>query len=319
MPGVSTYYQWGGAAAMGVPLWHIPPELLERYEGRSRVIDTLIDFEERYREAIVRCIEDVGETDLFHAYMLGRQAVKARIGVLDVTDIHHRALASILPILVGQEKIESALRRTSDFLREVLSSFEMVHRGFREATAKVENLTDALHVQETALQNALRAKEAEASLRRSEEKYRMIMEGTAAILITTDVRGKITYASEVAARAFGLKPQDLIDHSYLRFIESVDRKKVSQHFSAQRGGLAMKSSLEFRYRRGGTDPGWLHFFIHPLLDKLRVIGYAGIGQDITDRKRAEAEFQQLTEDLEHRVEERTAQLKDANKEMANSL
>src|SRR5690606_29416256 len=44
-------------------------------------------------------------------------------------------------------------------------------------------------------------------------------------------------------------------------------------------------------------------------------GYIGSCIDITDRRRTEEQLRDLTERLEHRVRERTAQLEDANREL----
>lgn len=46
-----------------------------------------------------------------------------------------------------------------------------------------------------------------------------------------------------------------------------------------------------------------------------ITGFVGLTQDLTERKRAEAEIRAMTQALEQRVHERTAQLEDSNKEL----
>jgi PAS domain S-box-containing protein len=56
---------------------------------------------------------------------------------------------------------------------------------------------------------------AEEALRRSEERLRLIVEGTKALLVNVDERGRITYVNEAAATALGHRLEDLIGQLYL--------------------------------------------------------------------------------------------------------
>ena len=75
---------------------------------------------------------------------------------------------------------------------------------------------------------------------------------------------------------------------------------------------------EFRIRRHDGVYRWFRTMAMPARDASgRIYKWFGSNTDIDDRKRAEAELQSLTAALEHRVEERTAELK-AAKELAES-
>jgi len=91
---------------------------------------------ERYSAAFAAYLADRDETALGAAYDLGREAVTAELSVLDLADVHHLALAA------AQAGDAATLEAAAAFLRESLSTFETVHRGYREVqeVARLEHL-----------------------------------------------------------------------------------------------------------------------------------------------------------------------------------
>jgi GAF domain-containing protein len=92
---------------------------------------------ERFREAYAAGLRGYllvgGEGQLRIAYELGRTAVERELGVLELADAHHEALVAAVRAEQGGDEIERVTRAAGDFLRESLSAFEMVQRGFHEA------------------------------------------------------------------------------------------------------------------------------------------------------------------------------------------
>ena len=80
----------------------------------------------RYSDAFAAYLTDRGEQALGAAYDLGREAVAAQLSVLDLADAHHSALQAAL---AGDS---ATLEAAANFLRESLSTFETVHRGYLE-------------------------------------------------------------------------------------------------------------------------------------------------------------------------------------------
>jgi serine phosphatase RsbU (regulator of sigma subunit) len=91
-----------------------------------------------YADAFAAYLADRGERELGAAYDIGRQAVAAHLGVLDLAEAHH---AAIRQALAGGGQPEDTLQAGADFLRESLSIFESVHRGYREVqeVARIEH------------------------------------------------------------------------------------------------------------------------------------------------------------------------------------
>jgi serine phosphatase RsbU (regulator of sigma subunit) len=80
----------------------------------------------RYSAAFAAYLADRGESALGAAYDLGREAVTAQLSVLDLSDAHHAALQA------ASEGDGATLQAAAEFLRESLSTFETVHRGYLE-------------------------------------------------------------------------------------------------------------------------------------------------------------------------------------------
>lgn len=73
---------------------------------------------------------------------------------------------------------------------------------------------------------------------------------------------------------------------------------------------------EYRIIRADGDIRWISTRAFPIYSKSgRILRYVGVAADITKRKQAELQIRQLNEQLEERVQYRTAQLMDANKEL----
>ena len=104
-------------------------------EARTQAPDLAV----RYADAFAAYLAEGGERALGAAYDLGREAVAANMSVLDLAEAHHAAVRAAL--LEGTRATDVTLQAAADFLRESLSMFESVHRGYSEVreVARVEH------------------------------------------------------------------------------------------------------------------------------------------------------------------------------------
>ncbi|MBS1593129.1 MAG: PAS domain S-box protein [Bacteroidetes bacterium] len=121
--------------------------------------------------------------------------------------------------------------------------------------------------------------------------------------------------SEESCRMFGLDPSDRL-HSYETWLSFIHPDDLQMVLEENKKPDVIQTGVSFDHRiiwRDGTVR-YLHSEAkYELNDQGQPIGMYGISQDITERKLAEQEIHQLNEQLEHRVEERTAELTEANK------
>ena len=89
-----------------------------------------VPFRSAYEAAFLAHLADPDEETLYAAWELGREAVVADLGVMDIAEAHHQALIAGLR---GSPDVFATTRAARDFLLESLSAFEMARRGMTEA------------------------------------------------------------------------------------------------------------------------------------------------------------------------------------------
>jgi PAS domain S-box-containing protein len=167
------------------------------------------------------------------------------------------------------------------------------------------------HVDSDVLGRAIRyARErhaGETALRRSEERYRDLVENLNEVVAAIDAQGVITYISPAATRLGGYDPADIVGHHFEAFIHPPDLPELLASFARTIAGHLEPS--EFRLLTKSGELRWVHSSSRPVRDSEgRITGLQMVAMDISARKQAEAEVQRLNADLERRVAERTAEV-----------
>jgi serine phosphatase RsbU (regulator of sigma subunit) len=88
--------------------------------------------QERYQEAFRAWLAHRDERELGTAYALGREAVSARLSMLDLAEAHHAAAQNALRDVADPARRDELLAAAGVFFGEALSTFEIAHRGYRE-------------------------------------------------------------------------------------------------------------------------------------------------------------------------------------------
>jgi GAF domain-containing protein len=87
-------------------------------------------FGDAYRRALADAVRQPGEDALNAAYELGRNAVRARLGLLDLATMHQAALGAVVR---EAEDPGAAVSAAGDFFLEALSAFEVVQRVLEQS------------------------------------------------------------------------------------------------------------------------------------------------------------------------------------------
>src|SRR5215208_6444601 len=143
-------------------------------------------------------------------------------------------------------------------------------------------------------------KRAEEALRQNEERFRLLVDGVRDYAIfMLDPDGKVASWNEGAHRIKGYSQQEIVGRHFSVFYEEEDlkRSKPERELEIAQG----KGSYEeegWRVRKDGSR-FWASVLITALWDEAGGLrGFAKVTRDITERKQAEDEIQQLNETLE---------------------
>jgi PAS domain S-box-containing protein len=172
----------------------------------------------------------------------------------------------------------------------------------------------ALHKRQTEQETMQRTHEA---LRQSEERFQLLVESLQDYAVfLLDPQGRIITWNRGAQRIKGYPAEEVLGQHFSLFyrpeevVRNVPEKVL---WRANRDGRAQVEG--WRVRKDGSS-FWADVVITALRDTSgKLLGFAKITRDITQRKLAEDEIRQLNASLELKVQERTAELRAANQEL----
>jgi signal transduction histidine kinase len=108
-----------------------------------------------YTSAMKDYLARGGETALQRGYEIGRVALAAGLGVLDMAAMHSSALRSLLPRALERGEIAPVLKAAAEFCTESLSAYEVAHRGFRETKTALRQINEMLEQESKRIAHAL--------------------------------------------------------------------------------------------------------------------------------------------------------------------
>lgn len=124
-------------------------------------------------------------------------------------------------------------------------------------------------------------------LRRSERRFRLLVEHAADVVAILDAAGVTRYVSPSVERILGYQPEDLLDSYAFEFVHPDDRPGVLTAFANVIQDPQQATRVEFRCRH--ADGSWriLEALGENLLDDPDLAGVGLTLRDVTERKRLE--------------------------------
>ncbi len=200
------------------------------------------------------------------------------------------------------------------------AAVECIKRGADDYVLKDQLQRLTVAVRGALEEHRLRREQAraEAALRASEERYRLLFERNLAGVYRMTLDGRMLDLNEACARIFGRASRAEALQDTLWDV-TPDPGPIHQLIRSLKEQKTL-TNLEVQLKRADGSPVWVlgsASLIEGCDGEPPVI--EGTILDITDRKTAEAEVRRLNEQLEQRVAKRTRQLELANRELKNEI
>ncbi len=160
--------------------------------------------------------------------------------------------------------------------------------------------------------DATKQLEDDGALRESQERFRLLVENAIDDFFLHDEKGRFLDVNERACRNLGYSRDELLGMSAINVSTDLTQQEKEEIWQRMAPGEAVTVNTHHRRRDGSTFPVEVRISCH-LLDGRKV--FLGMARDISERVKAEDEVRQLHAELEKRVVERTAELR----EMSNRL
>jgi PAS domain S-box-containing protein len=154
-----------------------------------------------------------------------------------------------------------------------------------------------------AFRDATPAREIEAALKTSEDRYRQLFEEATDIVFEADEEGYFRFVNPAARRIFGYDAGEILGRRFTEFIRPDHRRRVFEHYRAQADSRQTSSYIEFPAIAKNGDEVWVGQNAWMVTDAQgRFRGMRAVARDVTQRLRvvdtlreAEARYRSLVE------------------------
>jgi len=151
------------------------------------------------------------------------------------------------------------------------------------------------------------------ALRQSEERFRSLVQNSSDIIAVVSANGTVGYKSPSIKRMLGYQPENW--KKAFEFVHPDDLAKAESLLTKARSCPSVNITDEFRLLNADGQVRDFEVIVNNLLTEPSVAGIVTTYHDTTERKQAEQALQKAYDELEIKVEQRTVELKNANKRL----
>ncbi|HEX7364991.1 MAG TPA: PAS domain S-box protein [Dehalococcoidia bacterium] len=265
---------------------------------RKRMEEALRQSEKRYRTILEEMQESYFETDLKGNYTLFNDAQCRQVGYTreEMTDMSYK---NITPADRQKEVFEiyNQIYRTGE-PNQLFQAEQLKKDGSRipvEYSAfPVKNDKGEVIGFRGVGRDISKRLQMEETIRRSEERYRTVLEEMEEPYYEMDIAGRFTFFNDAMCRRLGYSREELMGMHYMKYTPPEEAEKAREQFNrVYRTGETVRL-LERRSIKKDGSLNLSETTVLPLRNRSgEIIGFRGINRDLSERKKADDEKKQL--------------------------
>ena len=169
--------------------------------------------------------------------------------------------------------------------------FRMGLDGWYTRSIGAEALSQIIQNLVLRREESRRNRELRQEIKRSEYRYRDLLENANDFIFTLDDEGRFTYLNNRFTPLTGFDKDAWFEKSLLDLIHEKDRKFTLERYNMAHQGKAR--IFEARIVSSASHASILSFNITPILERGQIVGSIGIARDVTEQKKMEREILDL--------------------------
>jgi PAS domain S-box-containing protein len=224
---------------------------------------------------------------------------------------------------VADYVLKSSLHRLAPTVRRALREVEEIRRrqeAEEERDALIRQLESHVQEQTAVLLKEIAEKERlKEVLRKSEKRYRHIVEDSTELIARLTADGAVTFANDAVCRYFGVERETILGQNYRQYLPRKDTERAVALLGSFRPD---KPVSEFKQKvvLPQGEVRWLLLTIRAIYKSDgSFFEFQVMGRDITKLKEAKESLKKAYEDAEVIVRERTALLSETNKALLEEI